>query len=64
MKPVLLHYAGCSTCRKARVDAMSEAEIVDALSRDGKLIKRPVLVAGERVLVGFDPERWAGAGST
>lgn len=113
MKPLFLHYAGCSTCRKARawlkdhdievterpiveepptkaelakwipasglparkwlntsglsyralgkarIDAMSDAQIVEALGKDGKLVKRPVLVAGTRVLVGFDAERWA-----
>ncbi len=114
MPALLLHYAGCSTCRKARawlnehhvsvterpivdapptkaelakwvpasglpvrrwlntsglsyralgkerVAAMSDAELVDALSRDGKLVRRPVLVDGDRVLVGFDPAAWAG----
>jgi arsenate reductase (glutaredoxin) len=39
---------------KAAIDAMSEAELVAALVADGKLVKRPVLVFGTRVLVGFD----------
>ncbi len=39
---------------KAAVDAMGDAELVKSLSNDGKLIKRPVLVAGDTVLVGFD----------
>jgi arsenate reductase len=39
---------------KAAVDALSDAELAAQLSRDGKLVKRPVLVAGEQVLVGFD----------
>jgi len=113
VKPLLLHYAGCSTCRKARawlaahdvetrerpiVDepptkaelakwiaasglpvrkwlnvsgqsyravardraaAMSDAQWMDAMSRDGKLVKRPVLVDGSRVLVGFDADSYA-----
>lgn len=112
--PLLLEYAGCSTCRKARkwleeqgrtftlrpiveqpptkaelarwipasglplrkwlntsgqsyralgkerVAAMTDAQLIEALSNDGKLVKRPVLVQGERVLVGFDPSRWQG----
>lgn len=112
---LLLHYPGCSTCRKARawlrehgfaaserpivemppkkaelaawipasglsvrkwlntsglsyralgrerVAAMDDDELVEALSRDGKLVKRPVLVAGAKVLVGFDAEAWAAA---
>jgi arsenate reductase (glutaredoxin) len=110
---LFLHYAGCSTCRKARawleshgtkvverpiveqpptkaelaawvpasglplrkwlntsgqsyralgrerVAAMSDAQLIDALSKDGKLVKRPVLVDGKRVLVGFDPKAYA-----
>lgn len=112
---LLLHYPGCSTCRKAlawlrehdltvterpiveepptkaelarwipasglplrkwlntsglsyralgreRVAAMSDTELVAALARDGKLVKRPVLVDGDRVLVGFDAAAWAAA---
>lgn len=108
MKPLVLAYAGCSTCKKAlrwlaergvdvevrpiveqpptsdelaawiprsgrgvrrwlntsgqsyralgknAVEAASDAELVAWLAKDGKLVKRPVLVAGERVLVGFD----------
>ncbi|HSI03429.1 MAG: Spx/MgsR family RNA polymerase-binding regulatory protein [Myxococcota bacterium] len=43
---------------KAKVAKMSDAELIDALSRDGKLVKRPVLVDGGRVFVGFDPEKY------
>ncbi len=110
---LLLHYAGCSTCRKARawlkthdvdvverpivespptkaelakwipasglpvrkwlntsgqsyralgkerIAAMSDTQVIDALSKDGKLVKRPVLVDGTRVLVGFDAAAYA-----
>lgn len=44
---------------KAAIEAMSEAELERALSADGKLVRRPVLVAGERVLVGFDAQEYA-----
>jgi len=44
---------------KAAVDAMSDAQLTDALAKDGKLVKRPVLVAGTRVLVGFDEGEYA-----
>jgi arsenate reductase len=44
---------------KERVAAMSDAQLVQALSEDGKLVKRPVLVHGNRVLVGFDPKAYA-----
>ena len=39
---------------KDKVAAASDAELIDSLSRDGKLVKRPVIVAGETVLVGYD----------
>lgn len=114
-KPVILSYAGCSTCKKAlkwleakglevevrpivekpptvaelnkwidasgkpvrkwlntsggsfrslgkaRIDAASEADLKDWLAKDGKLVKRPVLVRGATVLVGFDEDAWSTA---
>lgn len=38
---------------KEKLPTMSEAEMLAALAADGKLIKRPLLDAGERVFVGF-----------
>ncbi len=49
------------TLGKAKVDAASDAEIVKWLAADGKLVKRPVLVKGKTVLVGFKPEAYAQA---
>lgn len=46
---------------KAAVDAMSDDEVIAALAADGKLVKRPVLVRGKTVLVGFDAAKWAEA---
>ncbi len=43
---------------KVKIDAMSDAQLIEALAKDGKLVKRPVLVDGNRVFVGFDPERY------
>ena len=50
---------------KAKIDAASDEELVKWLAADGKLVKRPVVVASEgagggaiRVLVGFKPEAW------
>lgn len=40
---------------KERLAGMSREQALAALARDGKLIKRPLLVSPERVLVGFDP---------
>ena len=46
---------------KAKVDAADEDTLLAWLSADGKLVKRPVLVRGGTVLVGFDPTRWEAA---
>jgi arsenate reductase len=39
---------------KAAIDAAKDEEIVRLLTQDGKLVKRPVVVTSERVIVGFD----------
>lgn len=44
---------------KAAVDAASDADLRRWLAGDGKLVKRPVLVHGDRVLVGFKEAEWA-----
>ena len=46
---------------KERLPSLSQAEALSALAQDGKLIKRPLLIDGERVLVGFDEKRWSEA---
>lgn len=43
---------------KATFDAASDAEIVKMLAADGKLVKRPVVVHGSKVVVGFDEEAY------
>jgi arsenate reductase len=44
---------------KAKVAAASDADLADWLTRDGKLVKRPVLVDDEGVIVGFDEAAYA-----
>lgn len=44
---------------KADVAAASDEDIASWLAADGKLVKRPVVVVGSRVLVGFDEEAYA-----
>ena len=39
---------------KEKVDAATDTELATWLTRDGKLVKRPVLVSGCTVIVGFD----------
>lgn len=43
---------------KEKLPAMSEAEQVALLATNGKLVKRPLLVGDDLVLVGFRPEEW------
>lgn len=43
---------------KEKIDAASEATLSDWLTKDGKLVKRPVLIRGDKVLVGFKEEAY------
>ncbi len=43
---------------KEKLPAMSEAEQFELLSSDGMLVKRPILVKGDTVLVGFKEKEW------
>ena len=43
---------------KTRIKQLSEKELLAALAQDGKLVKRPILDAGDFVLVGFDPQQY------
>ena len=43
---------------KDRLKDMTEEEQLTLLATDGMLVKRPVLVDGDRGLVGFRPEEW------
>ena len=40
---------------KEKLVALGDTEKLRLLAADGKMIKRPILVTGDRVLVGFDP---------
>ena len=44
---------------KTRIKALSDKELIAALAQDGKLVKRPILDAGDVVLVGFDEKSYA-----
>ena len=46
---------------KERVKTDSEEQLLALLASDGKLVKRPVLVLPDRILVGFKEEEWASA---
>ena len=49
---------------KERLPTMSEAEQLDALAADGKLIKRPICVSEDAVIVGFKEAAYATAFGT
>ena len=58
----LLNRAG-TTFRKLPEDAradLDEAKAIALMVAQPSMIKRPVLEAGERLLVGFKPEEWEG----
>ena len=50
-----------SLALKDRLPGMSEDEQLDLLATDGMLVKRPILVTGTAVLVGFREADWAAA---
>ena len=43
---------------KDKLPAMSEAEVIDLLSRNGSLVKRPFVLSAKGGAVGFKPEEW------
>lgn len=43
---------------KDKLPGMSEEEQYALLASDGMLVKRPILIQGERVLVGFREKEW------
>ena len=44
---------------KDKLPGMSEAEMLKLLATDGMLVKRPLLVGDDFVLVGFRETQWA-----
>ncbi len=43
---------------KDKLPFMTDEEQIALLASNGKLVKRPLLVTEDRVLVGFKPEEW------
>ncbi|MBQ9274718.1 MAG: arsenate reductase family protein [Succinivibrio sp.] len=46
---------------KDKLPYLSQEQMFELLGSDGKLVKRPLLVTDDKVLVGFKPEQWAAA---
>lgn len=43
---------------KTKLPEMNENEMLELLSTDGMLVKRPLLISEEKVLVGFKESEW------
>lgn len=43
---------------KDRLPQMNEEEQLELLGTDGMLVRRPILIDGEKVLVGFKEKEW------
>ena len=43
---------------KDKLPEMSEADMIDLLATDGLLVKRPILITDDKVLVGFKEAEW------
>jgi arsenate reductase (glutaredoxin) len=43
---------------KDKVKVLSENELLDILASNGMMVKRPILLANDKVLVGFKEEEW------
>ena len=46
---------------KDKLSTLTDEAMIELLASDGKLVKRPVLVLPNRVLVGFKEEEWSEA---
>ena len=44
---------------KDKLPAMAEEEMLDLLATDGMLVKRPLLITDDGVLIGFKEKQWA-----
>lgn len=43
---------------KEKVKTLPEEELIKILASDGMLVKRPILVGDDKILVGFKKEEW------
>ena len=43
---------------KEKLGSMSDEEQLQLLATDGMLVKRPIIVSGDKVLVGFKEKEW------
>ena len=43
---------------KDKIKKMSEEEMINLLATNGKLVKRPLLICNDKVLVGFKEDQY------
>ena len=43
---------------KNKLNNMSEDEMINTLSSDGMLVKRPILLTDDKILIGFKEKEW------
>ena len=43
---------------KDKVKVLPENELIEILASNGLMVKRPIMILGETVLVGFKEEEW------
>jgi arsenate reductase (glutaredoxin) len=43
---------------KDKVKVLSQSALIDILASDGMMVKRPIALVGNKVLVGFKEEEW------
>lgn len=43
---------------KTKLPMISEEEMINLLSSDGMMVKRPLLILDDQVLIGFNEEKW------
>ena len=46
---------------KDKLPGMTDEEMISLLATDGMLVKRPIAVAGDKILVGFKEAEWEAA---
>ncbi len=43
---------------KDKVNVLSEKELIDILASDGMMVKRPLFIADDFILIGFNEKEW------
>ena len=44
--------------RRAELEALSPDQLLEEMAKDPKLIRRPLVILGDRVIVGYDEEKY------